>query len=61
MIYAETQSEYQTLIHWKVILNGFGPNVQHIDGVDNIVVDTLSRFLSTTFDQYEHRTTMDLS
>ena len=31
----------------------FGPNIQHISGVDNTVADTLSRFPSTPIDKYE--------
>ena len=34
-------------------LEEFGPNVQHIAGVDNIVADTLSRFPSKSSDKYE--------
>ena len=38
---------------WKLILEDFGLNIQHIAGVDNIVADTLSRFLSTLRDKYD--------
>ena len=34
-------------MRWWLILEEFGPNIQHISGVDNIVADTLSRFPST--------------
>ena len=27
---------------WRLIIEKFGPNIQHIAGVDNIVADTLS-------------------
>ena len=47
MVYAATLSEYQRLMHWKLILEEFGPNIQHIAGVENIVVDMLSRLPST--------------
>ena len=29
-------------MHWWIILEEFGPNIQHIAGVDNIFSDTLS-------------------
>ena len=53
LVYVATLSESQSLMRWQLILEGFGPNVQHIAGVDNIVADTLSRLLSTTRDKYE--------
>ena len=34
-------------MRWRLILQEFGPNIQHIAGVDNIVADTLSRLPST--------------
>jgi hypothetical protein len=33
-------------MRWCLILKEFGPNIQHIPGVDNIVADTLSRLPS---------------
>ena len=30
-------------MRWQLILEDFGPDIQHIAGVDNIVADTLSR------------------
>ena len=44
-----------------LILEGFGPDIQHISGVDNIVADIISIFSSTTIDQDEHITTRSLS
>ena len=35
-------------MRWQLILGEFGPNIQHIAEVDNIIADTLSIFLSTT-------------
>ena len=43
MVYAATLSESQRLIRWQLILEEFGPNIQNIAGVDNIVSDVLSR------------------
>ena len=40
-------------MRWRLIFEEFGPNIQHIDGVGNIVVDTLSRFPSTPSENYE--------
>ena len=34
-------------MRWQPILEEFGPNIQHIAGVDNIVDDTLSRLMYT--------------
>ena len=48
-------------MHQRLILEKFGPNIQHIAGVENIVADTISRFTSTTFYQDEPRTNRDLS
>ena len=37
---------------WRLIIKEFGPNIQHIAGVDNIVADTLSRLMSTPSGKY---------
>ena len=52
LVYAATLSESQRVIRWQIILEEFGPNIQHIAGVDNIVADTLSIFPSTPSDKY---------
>ena len=52
LVYAANLIEYQRLILWRLILKEFGPNIQHIDGVDNIVADTLSILTSTPSDKY---------
>ena len=41
------------MVRWRLILEDFGPNIQHIDGVENMVADTLSRFPSTPSNKYE--------
>ena len=38
---------------WRLILKEFGPNIQNIDVVDNIVDDTLSRLTSTSVKNHE--------
>ena len=53
MVHAATLSEFERATHWKLIIVEFGPNIQHISGVDNIVADTLSRFPSTPSNKYE--------
>ena len=53
MIYAETLSESQRVMRWKLILEEFGPNIQNISGVYNIVADTRIRLTSTSIDRYE--------
>ena len=47
LVYATTLSESQRVMLWILILKEFGPNIQHIAVVDNIVADTLSRLPST--------------
>jgi hypothetical protein len=44
-------------MRWRLILEEFGPNIQHIPGVDNIVVaDTLSRLPSANTDREDDST-----
>ena len=40
-------------MRWQIILEEFEPNIQHIDGFDNIVSDTLSRLPSNPNDKYK--------
>ena len=53
MVYAATLSESQRVMRWRLILKYFGPNIQHISGVDNIVSDTLSRLPYRPSDKYK--------
>ena len=53
MVYATTLGEYQRMMRWRLILEEFGPNIQHISGVENIVADTLRRLPSTPNGKYE--------
>ena len=53
MVYAATLSESQRVMRWGLIIEEFGPNIQHISEVDNILADTLSRLLSTPSDTYK--------
>ena len=54
LVYATTQSEYQKVMHWRLILEEFGTNIQRIAGGDNnIVADRLSRFSYTNFNRYD--------
>ena len=43
LVYAATLSESQWVMQWRLILEEFGHNIQHIAGVDNKVADALSR------------------
>ena len=53
LVYDATLSESQRVMLWQLILKEFGPNIQHIYGVDNIVADTISRLPSMPSDNYE--------
>ena len=53
MIYVATLSEPQRVMLWRLILDKFGPNIQHRAVVDNIVSDTLSRLSSLLSNSYE--------
>ena len=48
---AATLSEYKRVMRWRLIIEDFGPNIQHIDGIDNIVADKLSRMPSMPSDK----------
>ena len=50
LVYAATMSESQRVMRWRLILEEFGPNIEHIAGVDNIVADTLSRHPSANIE-----------
>ena len=52
MVYAATLSGYQRLMHWRLIIEEFSTNIQHIAGVYNIVADTLHRLPSAPSDKY---------
>ena len=47
LVYAATLSESQRVMRWRLILEEFGPNIQHIAVVDNIVPDMISILPST--------------
>ena len=53
LVYVATLSEYQTVMRCWLILKEFGTNIHHIDGVYNIVSDTLSRLPYIAVDKYE--------
>ena len=59
LVYVATLSESQRVMHWQLIIEGFGPNIQYISGVDNIVADTISRLTCTSSDKYEPCTRKD--
>ena len=41
LLYAATHSEHLRVMHWRLILEEFGPNIQHIYGNEIIVADEL--------------------
>ena len=53
LVYAATLSESQRVMRWRLILEEFGPNIQHIVVVDNIVSDNLSILPSTHSNKYD--------
>ena len=56
LYYDATLSESQWVIHWRLIIKEFGPNIQHIAGFENIVAGTISKIPYTSVDKYEHIT-----
>ena len=59
LVYAATLSESQRVMHWRLILEEFGNNIQHIAGFENLVADTLSRFSYTSIDNCDPCTRKD--
>ena len=53
LVYVETLSESQRVMRRRLILKDFGPNIQHIAGVDNIAEETLSRLPYRPSDKYK--------
>ena len=53
MVYAATLSESQRVMLWRLIIEEFGPNIQNIAGVDNIVNVMLSRLTSKSINKYK--------
>ena len=43
-------------MRWRLIIEDFGPNIQHIYGVDNIVSDMLIRLTYASADTYDPST-----
>ena len=52
LVYATTLSEPQWGMLWQLIIEEFGPNIQHITGFDKILADTLSKLTYTSVDKY---------
>ena len=46
LLYAANLSESQRVMRWKIMFEKFGPHIQHIYGVDNLVSNMPSRFSS---------------
>ena len=43
----------RVMMHWQVILEVFGPTIQNVFVVDNIVADTLITLLSILVSKYK--------
>ena len=56
MVYSATLIEYQRVIYWWIIIKEFGTNIKHLNGVENIIYDTLSILPSRSVDKYEPST-----
>jgi hypothetical protein len=39
LVYAALVSESQRVMRWRLILEEFGPNIQHIAGIDNVELE----------------------
>ena len=48
LVHTVTSSQLQQVMRWRLILEEFGPDKQHIKGEDNIVADAISRLLTAT-------------
>ena len=53
VFYATNLSESQRVMRCRLIIKEFGPNIQHIAGVHNIVSVTISRLMFTPSDKNE--------
>ena len=53
LVYAATLSESQRVMRWRLILEEFWPNIEHIAGVDNTVADKIGRFPYTPINKYK--------
>ena len=61
LVYTSTNSEFKIVIHWKLIIKYFGTHTPHIDRVENIVADMISRLTYTSASKYESITKRYLS
>ena len=53
LVYDANLCEYQRVMRWRIIIEEFETNIQHISGVDNIVADKLSILPYTPSNKYE--------
>ena len=60
LVYEANLSQSQRVMRWRLILEEFGPNIQHIARLDNVVADTLSRLPSANTDENSPSTMMDM-
>lgn len=57
LVHAATLSQSQRVMRWRLILEEFGPDIQHISGEDNIVADAISRLPTTTNEDQNEQST----
>ena len=53
LVYAANLNESQRMMSWRLIIEEFEANIQHIAGVDNIVAGLLSKLQYEPVDKYE--------
>ena len=53
MVYAATLTESQRVMRWWLIIEEFGPNIQHISGFDSILAYMLIGLPYTSVKKYK--------
>ena len=53
MVYDATLSKFQRVMRWRLILEEFRTNIQHVAGVDKILADMLSILTSMLSNKYK--------
>ena len=54
LVHAATISQSQRVMRWRLILEEFGPDIQHIKGEDNVVADAISRLPKSEINELEY-------
>ena len=53
LVHAATMLQSQRVMWWRLILEEFGPDIQHIKGEDNIVADAISRLPTSEMNELQ--------